>query len=96
MALRTLNYVTNFYMDYLLTFRNVRKLKLPPLFPIVLYNGEEKWTVPATIAELIEPQPPLGKHSLNFEHFVLAENQYGKEALFKSCRQWHKKALRSL
>ncbi len=81
MVLRTLNYMTNFYMDYLLTFQDVRKLKLPALFPIVLYNGEEKWRAPATMAELIEPYPPLGKHSLNFEHFVIAENQYGKEAL---------------
>ncbi len=81
MVLRTLNYMTNFYMDYLLTFKDNRKTKLPALFPIILYNGEEKWTAPANINELIEPYPALGKYSLSFEHFVIAENQYGKEAL---------------
>ncbi len=47
----------------------------------MLYNGEEKWTAPNNIAELIDDEPVLGKHSLNFEHFVIAENRYGKEAL---------------
>lgn len=47
----------------------------------MLYNGEEKWTAPNNIAELIEDEPALGQHSLNFEHFVIAENRYGKEAL---------------
>lgn len=36
---------------------------------------------PSNIADLIEDEPALGKHSLNFEHFVIAENRYGKEAL---------------
>jgi hypothetical protein len=45
-----------------------------------LYNGEEKWTAPSNIADLIEAEPTLGKHVLHFEHFVIAENQYGKEA----------------
>ncbi len=72
--------MTNFYMDYLLTFKDVSQLKLPALFPIVLYNGEEKWAAPANIAELIDPYPPRGNPSLNFEHFVIAENQAGKEA----------------
>lgn len=47
----------------------------------MLYNGEDRWTAPTSIAELIEDQPVLGNYSLNFEHFVIAENQYGKEAL---------------
>lgn len=81
MVLRSLNYITNFYMDCVLSFKGIRQLKLPPLFPIVLYNGEEKWTAPVNIAELIEEYPPLGRHGLNFEHVVIAENEFGKEAL---------------
>lgn len=73
--------MTSFYMDYVINHKNVRQLMLPPLFPLVLYNGEVSWTAPVNIAELIEAYPPLGKHSLNFEHFVIAENRYGKDAL---------------
>lgn len=81
MVLRTLHYVTSFYMDYVLSFKGTRQLTLPPIFPIVLYNGDEEWTAPANIAELIDNETPLGKYTLNFEHFVLAENHYGKETL---------------
>ena len=38
MALRVLNYITNFYMDFLVNNRGINKL--PAVFPIVLYNGE--------------------------------------------------------
>ena len=37
MALRVLNYITNFYMDYLTSNKGVKKL--PAVFPIVLYRG---------------------------------------------------------
>ena len=37
MALRVLNYITNFYMDFFVNNRGVKKL--PAVFPIVLYNG---------------------------------------------------------
>ena len=38
MALRVLNYITNFYMDFVANIRDVKKL--PAVFPIVLYNGK--------------------------------------------------------
>ncbi|MCE7987006.1 MAG: hypothetical protein DYG89_38020 [Caldilinea sp. CFX5] len=46
-----------------------------------MYNGEDKWTAPNNLADLIEDEPALGKYRLNFEHFVIAENRFGKEAL---------------
>ena len=81
MVLRTLNYISSFYMDYVLASKGIRQLKLPPVFPIVLYNGEEAWTAPNNMAALIESEPALGSYQLNFEHVVIAENQFGKEAL---------------
>lgn len=36
-----------------------------PIAPsIVLYNGEERWTASANLAELIDDEQPLGKYSL--------------------------------
>jgi predicted transposase/invertase (TIGR01784 family) len=38
--------------------RNSRRGKLPAVFPILLYNGSEKWTVGRDIARLIEQSIP--------------------------------------
>ena len=81
MALRVLNYITNFYMDFLVNNRGVNKL--PAVFPIVLYNGNALWTAPVNLSALIEQVPPLGRFALDFEYFLIAENQYSQEALLK-------------
>ena len=81
MALRVLNYITNFYMDFLVNNRDVSKL--PAVFPIVLYNGAAPWTAPVNLSELIEQTPPLGTFGLDFQYFLIAENQYSQEALLK-------------
>ena len=81
MALRVLNYITNFYMDFLVSNRGINKL--PAVFPIVLYNGEAPWTAPVNLSALIEQMPPLGAFALDFQYFLIAENQYSKEALLK-------------
>ena len=81
MALRVLNYITNFYMDFLVNNRDVKKL--PAVFPIVSYNGEAHWTAPVNLSALIEQDPPLGTFALDFQYFLIAENQYSQEALLK-------------
>ena len=81
MALRVLNYITNFYMDFFANNRSVQKL--PAVFPIVLYNGSARWTAPANLSELIEQTPPLGRFALDFEYFLIAENAYSQETLLK-------------
>ena len=81
MALRVLNYITNFYMDFLVNNRGVNKL--PAVFPIVLYNGSTPWRAPVNLSGLIERNPPLGRFALDFEYFLIAENQYSQEALLK-------------
>ena len=81
MALRVLNYITNFYMDFLVNNKSVKKL--PAVFPIVLYNGEARWTAPVNLSELIEQTPRLGAFALDFQYFLIAENRYSQEALLK-------------
>ena len=81
MALRVLNYITNFYMDFFVNNRGVKKL--PAVFPIVLYNGEAPWTAPVNLSALIEQNPPLGAYALDFQYFLIAENEYSQEALLK-------------
>lgn len=51
--------------------------KLPPLLPIVLYNGDTPWKQPKTLAKLIEPGPEFFKPYIpEFNLFVLDENDY--------------------
>lgn len=57
--------------------------KLPPIFPIVLYNGDRKWTASLNTSGLIAEEPSLGKFALNFEYFKIAENEYSQEQLLK-------------
>lgn len=83
MTLRTLQYTCDFYMDFVLSNKNVRHLMLPAMFPLVLYNGDDKWTAPDNLDELIENAVDLGEYGLHFKHFVIAENEFGKEALLR-------------
>ncbi len=83
MILRSLQYKCNFYMDFVLSNKDVRGLMLPAMFPLVLYNGDDKWTAPDNIDQLIETEVDLGQYGLHFEHLVIAENSYGKEWLAK-------------
>ena len=59
MVLRVLNYLTNFYMDYVESQEGVTLL--PPVFPIVLYNGDRHWTSPVTFTDLIQNHHLLGE-----------------------------------
>ena len=81
MSLRILNYITNFYMDYVESNKNVKQL--PPVFPILLYNGDSRWAAPLNLSELIENNELLGRYSLQFEYFKIAENEYSKGELLK-------------
>ena len=81
MALRMLNYITNFYMDYLASAKRIKKL--PAIFPILLYNSDEKWTVPTNISDLIEGGDSLGCFGLQFEYFKIAEQEYSKAELLR-------------
>jgi len=63
MAMRVLNYVNNFYMDFITNYRDVSKL--PPIFSIVLYNGDRPWRAAVNVAELIESEPSLGRYVLD-------------------------------
>ncbi len=81
MALRMLNYLTNFYMDYVESQSGVRLL--PPVFPLVLYNGDRRWTAPVSLAELIQEPGLPGKYVPQFEYFKLVEHEYRKDELLR-------------
>lgn len=79
MALRVLNYVVNFYMDYVQSQENAQTL--PPVFPVVLYNGDRPWTAPVKFSDLLDDADLLGRYAPRFEYLKLAEREYPKETL---------------
>ncbi|MBI1296367.1 Rpn family recombination-promoting nuclease/putative transposase [bacterium] len=79
MPLRMLNYITNFYMAWLQGRKGVTKL--PPIFPLLLYNGDENWSAAQTMAELVEAEPALGDYAIGFRYFKLAANEFSQEQL---------------
>jgi len=75
------HYVASFYKDYVESNKNVRML--PPVFPILLYNGNAEWTAPTRLSDLIEGREYLGSLSLNFEYHKIAINEYQKDYLLQ-------------
>lgn len=49
----------------------------------MLYNGEDCWTASINLSDLIEQTLSLGAFALDFQYFLIAENQYSQQALLK-------------
>ncbi len=81
MAVRMLNYITNFYMDFIAVQKERGIGKLPAVFPIMLYNGDRSWKAAVNVADLIEPEPFLGRYALNFEYFKIVEHEFSRQQL---------------
>jgi predicted transposase/invertase (TIGR01784 family) len=82
MALRLLNYLTLLYQDLQKTDNLSPDGKLPPVLPLVLYNGQRKWNAPIHFSELIQDiTGGLSKYRPDFRYLLLEENLYNNEDL---------------
>jgi hypothetical protein len=54
---------------------------VPPIFRLLLYNGDVRWSAAQPMAELIEPEPCLGDYAIGFRYFKLAANEFSGEQL---------------
>lgn len=75
------HYVTGFYKDLVASNKTMKQL--PPVFPILLYNGDKRWTAPTNLIDLIRAREDLGKFAPNFEYFKIAINEYSRDDLLK-------------
>jgi hypothetical protein len=82
MAVRLLVYVGLLYQD-LLRRQEVRPgHPLPPVLPIVLYNGGQTWTAATDLAALLPRVPGLVANYLpQLKYLLIDENRYGEEEL---------------
>jgi len=79
MVVRSGQYVMNFYAD--LIEGGEKPAMLPPVLPIVLYNGEAKWTAPIRLSDVIHNHVLLGAHGIDLEIYLIAEQAYAVEEL---------------
>lgn len=86
MALRILVYVGLLYQDLIKSGVVGKKKgqlrKLPPVFPMVIYNGKNNWTAVREVYDLIEPVPGiLADYLPKQKYWLLDEVRTGEEEL---------------
>lgn len=81
MAKRMLRYILDLYD---LLDRRGKFSRYPFVFPLLLYNGERKWTAATNFADLVdvpEALPELKKYVPQFCYFSIIENSYSASVL---------------
>jgi len=79
MSLRILRYICEFY-EFLT--ENEKMTTLPAVFPLLLYNGEGKWTSKENIFDMIEQTIPE-KYIPKFRYYKVIINEFSKTVLKK-------------
>jgi hypothetical protein len=74
-----LRYIAELY-EHLI--RNHKLSRLPAVFPVMLYNGEKRWTAPEELNILIENSIPE-KYIPCFRYYKIAVNEFSKDFLIK-------------
>lgn len=76
MALRMLNYLSLLYLDLVKQGELTLSGKLPPVLPIVLYNGPRRWSATREVGELIEEVPGgLTAYRPSLKYLLLDEGE---------------------
>ena len=82
MAVRIMVYEGLLYQDLIKSGQVKPGDLLPPVFPLVLYNGQGRWTARQDVAELIAPMPAgLERYRPAMRYFLLDEGRVPGEEL---------------
>jgi len=78
MAVKIMTYISLLYQYLIKQKQLTAKGKLPPVFPIVLYNGNRKWRAPLKVKSLIDlpPKSPLWAYQPNAAYYLVDEGLY--------------------
>ena len=77
MALRMMVYVGLLYQDLVKRGEVLADGRLPPILPIVLYNGSQRWTAATDIADLIPVVPGLvSEFKPSLKYLLIDESAY--------------------
>ncbi len=83
MAVRIMTYIGLLYQDLIKSKKIKGKAKkLPPVFPLVLYNGLKPWKAEREVENVIEPVPKsLAAYRPSLRYFLLDEGTVDEERL---------------
>ena len=82
MAVRVMVYTGLLYQDLIKSQAVAAGERLPPVFPLVLYNGTGRWTAARDIAELIAPLPgALARYRPQQRYHLIDEGRIAQETL---------------
>lgn len=82
MPVRILTYVGLLYQELLATREISGAGRLPPVLPIVLYNGNAVWTAPLQLNALVQPVPEgLAAYQPQIGYWLLDEKRYNTQEL---------------
>ena len=82
MALRMMVYVGLLYQDLIKRGEVLADGRLPPILPIVLYNGSQRWTAATDVADLIPLVPGLmEQYKPSLSYLLIDENAYNDTEL---------------
>ena len=84
MALRMMVYLGLLYQDLVAQKELSADRRLPPVLPIVLYNGPKPWRAALEVSELIEQLPGLEMYVPHCRYLLLDEGQYPEGELVSS------------
>jgi predicted transposase YdaD len=77
MAVRILTYVGLLYQDLIRSGQLSEDARLPPVLPIVLYNGAARWHAAVKLSALVEAGPrALGVYSLQARYLLIDERRF--------------------
>jgi len=80
MPVRMVQYVAALY-DSLIKEKRVDPRRLPPVLPVVLYNGERRWRVATDIGEVIGCPAVLRAYQPRLRYYLLDEGAYSDHEL---------------
>jgi predicted transposase/invertase (TIGR01784 family) len=82
MAVRVLAYLGLLYQDLIRTGQLTADGRLPPVLPVVLYNGSRRWDAAEDVGELIAPVPGgLDRYRPRLRYLLLDEGRYSESEL---------------
>ena len=86
MAVRVLAYLGLLYQDIIRTGGLTPDRLLPPVLPLVLYNGKPRWTAPEEVADLVAASPAgLDRYRPRLRYLLLDEGRYADGELAPLC-----------
>jgi predicted transposase/invertase (TIGR01784 family) len=88
MATRLFFYMSSIWRDIVTDtpkkIYEIKDFKLPPILPIVVYNGEDKWTADRTFAEEVAKSELLKDYQINFKYPLIEINSFDKKSLYET------------